>query len=109
MLKKNFPTTSSSKGAASPSSSSYANVICHRCKGMGHLVLECPSKRAYIAIDDGGYVSARDGQKDFVLATNLDAGKFEDSPEDSEIIDSVACTTKYQAIIVQRVLNTQGE
>ena len=55
-----------------------------------------PSKRADIAIDDGGYVSASDEENEFVLATNHDAGKYEDSTEDNEVIDSVACTTTYQ-------------
>jgi hypothetical protein len=77
---------------------------------MGHVAKECPSKRTYVATDDGGYVSASDEETEHVLATNHDAGKLEDNPdEDTEVIDSVAYTANYQSILVQHVLSTQVE
>jgi hypothetical protein len=77
---------------------------------MGHIVRECPSKRAYIVTDDGGYVSASDEENEFALAIDTTAGKYEDSPADAdEVLDSVACTANYQSIQVQRVLSTQAE
>ena len=77
---------------------------------MGHIAKECPSKRAYIATDDGGYASASDEENEFALATDLYADKFADSAEDpDEVIDSVACTADYKSILVQRVLSTQVE
>jgi hypothetical protein len=109
-VKKSSPITPTSRGSATPSSSSSAMVICHRCKGMGHIVRECPSKRAYIVTDDGGYVSASDEENEFALAIDTTAGKYEDSPADAdEVLDSVACTANYQSIQVQRVLSTQAE
>jgi hypothetical protein len=77
---------------------------------MGYIAKECPSKRAYIATDDGGYASASDEENEFALATDLYADKFADSAEDpDEVIDSVACTADYKSILVQRVLSTQVE
>jgi hypothetical protein len=109
-VKKSSPITPTSSGSATPSSSSSAKVICHRCKGMGHIVRECPSKRTYIATDDGGYVSASDEENDFALAIDTTTGKYEDSPDDvDEVIDSVACTANYLSILVQQVLSTQVE
>jgi len=68
---------------------------------MGHIARDCPSKCAYIAIDDGGYVSASDEDNEFALAIDLAAGKYEDSPNDvDEVINSVACTANYQSILV---------
>jgi frataxin-like iron-binding protein CyaY len=63
---------------------------------------ECPSKRVYIATDVGGYVSASDEENEFALAIDTTTGKIEDSPDNAnEVIDSVACTTNYQSILVQ--------
>ena len=109
-VKKSSPITPSSSGSATPSSSSSSKVVCHRCKGMGHIAKECPSKHAYIATDDGGYASASVEENEFALATDLYADKFADSAEDpDEVIDSVACTADYKSILVQRVLSTQVE
>ena len=77
---------------------------------MGHIARDCPNKRVYIATDDGGYVSASDEENEFALAIDLYADKFVDSADDpNEVIDSVACTTDYKSILVQRVLSTQVE
>ena len=93
-----------SSGSATPSSSSSSKVVCHRCKGMGHIAKECPSKHAYIITDDGGYASASDEENEFALATDLYTDKFADSAEDpDEVIDSVICTANYKSILVQRV------
>ena len=39
-------------------------IQCHRYEGLGHVARECPSKRAYIATKDGGYVSTSDVEED---------------------------------------------
>ena len=47
------------------SSSRSVNIVCHRCKGMGHVMKDCPSTRAFIAAPDGNrYVSASDVEDD---------------------------------------------
>jgi len=75
---------------------------------MGHITRDCPNKHVYIATDDDVYVSASDEENEFALAIDLAAGKYENSPDDvDEVIYSVACTTNYQSILVQRVLSTQ--
>ena len=115
-VKKSSSITPSSSGSATPSSSSSSKVVCHRCKGIGHIAKECPSKRAYIATDDGEYASVSDEEIEFALATDLYVDKFTDSAENpdvaedpDEVIDSVACTANYKSILVQRVLSTQVE
>jgi hypothetical protein len=59
--------------AAKPSSSSTtstdrtSDIKCHCCHGVDHFQHDCPSKKSYIATDDGGYVSASDVEDDFAL------------------------------------------
>jgi hypothetical protein len=71
------------RAAAKPSSSSTtstgrtSDIKCHRCHGVGHFQRDCPSKKSYIATDDGGYVSASDVEDDFALQTN-NAGDLDD-------------------------------
>jgi hypothetical protein len=57
--------------AGKPSSSSTtstgrtSDIMCHHCHGVGHFQRDCPSKKSYIAIDDGGYVSSSDVEDNF--------------------------------------------
>src|SRR5438132_14385861 len=44
-------------------------IKCHRCHGVGHMQRDCPSKRTYIATNDG-YVSASDNDDEYSLGTN---------------------------------------
>jgi hypothetical protein len=62
-------------GAAKPSSSTIptghtSDIKCHYCHGIGHFQRDCPSKKSYIAIADGGYVSGSDTEDDLALQTN---------------------------------------
>jgi hypothetical protein len=74
--------------AAKPSSSSttstsrISDIMCHRCHAVGHFQRNCPSKKSYMAIDDGGYISATDVEDDFALQTN-NAGDLDD--DDAEV------------------------
>jgi len=40
------------------------DVQCHRCKGYGHVMRDCPSKRVMVIKDDGEYSSASDFDDD---------------------------------------------
>ena len=64
-----------------------------------HIMRDCPNKLAYIATDDGGYVSASDEEDEYVFAANHDAcNETEDITE--EAIDTAARSATYQSIIV---------
>jgi hypothetical protein len=71
------------RAAAKPSLSSTtstghtSDIKCHRCHGVGHFQRDCPSKKSYIATDDGGYVNASNVEDDFALQTN-NAGDLDD-------------------------------
>jgi hypothetical protein len=56
--------------SSTTSTSRTSDIKCHRCHGVGHFKRDCPSKKSYIATDDGGYVSASDVEDDFALETN---------------------------------------
>jgi hypothetical protein len=79
------------RAAANPSLSSTtstnrtSDIKCHCCHGVGHFQRDCPCKKSYIAIDDGGYVSASDIEDDFALQTN-NAGDLDD--DDAEVFGS---------------------
>jgi hypothetical protein len=62
-----------------------SDIKCHRCHGVGHFQRDCPSKKSYIATNDGGYVSASDVEDDFALQTN-NAGDLDD--DDAEVFGS---------------------
>jgi hypothetical protein len=82
-----------------------SDIKCHHCHGVGHLQRDCPSKKSYIAIDDGCYVSASDVEDDFVLQTN-NAGELDD--DNAEVFRSEH-TEEYstKTYVVQRVLSAQ--
>jgi hypothetical protein len=99
------------RATAKPSSSSTTstgrtfNIKCHCCHGVGHFQRDCPSKKSYIATDDGGYVSASDVEDDFALQTN-NAGDLDDDNAEvfvSEHMEEYITKT----YVVQRVLSAQ--
>jgi hypothetical protein len=99
------------RAAVKPSSSSTtsigrtSDIKCHRCHGVGYFQRDCPSKKSYIATDDGGYVSASDVEDDFALQTN-NAGDLDD--DDAEIFGSEHMEEyNTKTYVVQRVLNAQ--
>ena len=88
---------------APPSSSTgrSSDIKCHRCQGLGHIQRDCPSKRAYIATGDGGYVSASDVEDEDTVGANI----AETYDGDEEVLGTTATET-YKALIVQRALST---
>ena len=83
-------------------------IMCHHCEAMGHVMKDCPSKSAYIATDDGGYISASDFEDDYVVQANL-AGDHE-SDNDGKIYGATATEDyKHRTFVVQRVLSAQVE
>ena len=77
-------------------------IQCDRYQGLGHVARECPSKRAYIATKDGGYVSTSDVEED-----------IEDEPTSNEDQVGVSMSSEDACnqwiFIVQRVLSAQME
>jgi hypothetical protein len=97
--------------AAKPSSSSTtstgrtSDIKCHRCHGVGHFQCDCPSKKSYIATDDGGYISTSDVEDDFALQTN-NAGDLDD--DDAKVFRSEHMEEySTKTYVVQRVLSAQ--
>jgi hypothetical protein len=72
---------------------------------MEHVMKDCPSQRAYIATDNGGYFSASDVEDEVALVTNLAAQ--DDADEMGDEILGLAATANYRTIIVQPVLSAQ--
>jgi hypothetical protein len=72
-----------------------SGIQCHRCHGIGHVQKDCPSKRAYIAIEDG-YISTSD----------IEDEEEKENDGEEEILGGED-TAIYRSAIVQRVLNTQ--
>ena len=63
---------------------------------MVHAMKDFPSHRAFIAIEDGGYVSASDVEDDLALVAN----HVTDSEIEEETIDATAATAGYKSILV---------
>jgi hypothetical protein len=76
-----------------------SSIQCHRCDGIGHVKKDCPSQRAYVATEHGGYISTFDVEEedDDDVAT--------DDAEDHVL--GGGDTSGYMNIIVQHVLSTQ--
>jgi hypothetical protein len=92
-----------SKSASSTSSKGRTSDIrCHCCHGVGHVQRNFPSQRAYIATDDGGYISTSDVEDNDNGGADLENNEAND---DGHVFGR-NYTSTYRSIIVQRVLNT---
>ena len=77
------------------------DIQCHRCKGFGHMIRDCPSKRTLLIRDNGEYSSASDSEEPqhVMFATDHAAnGEVHVDPSDAD---------RYESLVVQRVLSTQ--
>jgi hypothetical protein len=97
-------------GAAKPSSSNVptgrtSDIKCRCCHGIGHFHRDCPSKKSYIAIDDGGYESASNTKDELALQTNH-AGDLANNDNDEHVFGSEH-TAEYstKTYVVQQVLS----
>src|SRR5438034_228184 len=91
---ENSKSTVTQGAAAKPSTSTTptgrtSGIKCHRCHGVGHMQRDCPSKRTYIATNDG-YVSASDNDDEYSLGTNHAGAGDDNDNMDEEVLDAGA-------------------
>ena len=101
--KSSAPSTAKSASIVPSSSSSgrARDIQCHRCRGFGHVIRDCPNKRTMLIRDDGGYSSASDSEdiQQTMLATN--------HADNTELHVDSSAADRYATLVVQRVLSTQ--
>jgi hypothetical protein len=108
------PTNSVAKTMQKPAASTSSvastgrtsNIQCHRCKGYGHMMRDCPNKRVMIVRDDGEYSSASDFDEDTLALLATDHAGNEDQIEEHI---NAGEADHYESLIVQRVLSAQME
>jgi hypothetical protein len=82
------------------------DIQCHRCKGFGHVMRDCSSKRVLVIKDDGEYSSASDFDEDTLALLASDHAGNDDHPEEHI---GTGDTDHYESLIVQREISTQME
>jgi hypothetical protein len=94
------PAAPPSTGAAPPTGRTW-DIQCHRCKGFGHMIRDCPNKRTLLIRDNGEYSSTSDSEETHhtMFATDHAA------PEDVHVAPGDA--DRYESLVAQRVLSTQ--
>ncbi|WVZ84536.1 hypothetical protein U9M48_031562, partial [Paspalum notatum var. saurae] len=94
-------TCSATSHGAAPSTGRTRDIRCHRCKGFGHVIRDCPSKRTLLIRDDGEYSSTSDSEATqyAMLATDHAArAEVHVNPGDAD---------RYESLVARRVLSTQ--
>ena len=94
------PAAPPSTGAA-PATGRTRDIQCHRCRGFGHVIRDCPNKRTLLIRDDGEYSSASDSEETQYATFATDhAAKAEVhvKPGDAD---------RYESLVAQRVISTQ--
>jgi hypothetical protein len=77
------------------------DIQCHRCKGFGHEIRDCPNKRTPIIHDNGEYSSVSDSKQTIYAMLATDVAGTQEEDVDATNAD------KYESLVVQCVLNTQ--
>jgi hypothetical protein len=85
---------------AVPSIGRTRDIQCHHCKGFGHIIRDCPSKRTLLIRDNGEYSSASDSEetRHAMIATDHADNEVHVAPGDVE---------RYESLVAQHVLSTQ--
>jgi hypothetical protein len=87
-------------------SSRAIDIQCHRCKGFGHVIHDCSSKRVLVIKDDGEYSSACDFDEDTLALLATDHAGNDDHPKEHI---GIGDADYYENLIVQCMLSTQME
>jgi hypothetical protein len=58
------------------------DIQCHKCKGFGHVICDCSSKRVLVIKDDGEYSSASDFDEDTLALLAAGHAGNDDHPEE---------------------------
>jgi hypothetical protein len=101
------PRTGTAKPAAPPAKGAVSStghtrdIQCHRCRGFGHMIRDCPNKRTLLIRDNGEYSLASDSEKTShaMIATN--------HAENEEVHVDPIDADRYESLVVQHVLSTQ--
>jgi hypothetical protein len=94
------PAAPPSTGVA-PATGRTRDIQCHRCRGFGHVIRDCPNKRTLLIRDNGDYSSASDSEDTqyAMFATNHAAkAEVHVNPGDAD---------RYENLVAQLVLSTQ--
>jgi hypothetical protein len=94
------PAVPSTKGTIS-STGRTQDIQCHRCRGFGHMIWDCPNKRTLLIRDNGEYSSASDSEETShaMVATN--------HAKNEEVHIDPIDADRYESLVAQRVLITQ--
>jgi hypothetical protein len=77
------------------------DIQCHRCKGFGHVIRDCPNKRTLIIRDNGEYSSASVSLETIYAMLATDVAGTQEEHVDATDVD------KYESLVVRHVLSTQ--
>jgi hypothetical protein len=94
------PAAPPAKGVVS-STGRTRDIQCHRCRGFGHMIRDCPNKCTLLIRDNGEYSSASDSEETShaMIATN--------HAENEEVHVDPIDADRYESLVMQRVLSTQ--
>ncbi|PUV26773.1 hypothetical protein PAHAL_J012600 [Panicum hallii] len=82
------------------------DVQCHRYKGFGHVMRDCPSKHVLVVKNDGEYSSTSELYEDILALLAADHAGSEGYSEEHI---NAAEADHYESLIAQRVLSAQME
>jgi hypothetical protein len=83
-----------------------SDTQCHHSQGVCHMQWEFPSKHAYVATVDGGYVSSSNLEDEDIVVAKITRVDDEHETSDEEVLVDHA-TKNYMSLFVQWVLSAQ--